>query len=528
MAVSTSSLSQVELVNWCKGEQVDVKHALLLYGVPEGVSREDIEKTAGNIKVLGRVVVRGKMFHPQQQSLMVLLECREEIDPSRIPPEIVPLSGGRGWKVIYYTEPQPDVFQEKLFAFLQSEGKTLEDIQGLDIPTKAGNGNPEDIIHAVGDVMNRANKQPDSHSYRRLRTFSGVIPTPVGEESFDNWLEQATLLVEEGECSDKEKRRHILESLKGPAFEIIQAVRLTKNDASPDEYIAAIESIFGTVQSAEELHLAFRNLHQQPGEHLSEFLRRLERSLVKVVQRGGLPVSVANSARLEQLLRGSTSALMLLQLRIRERVNNPPTLLALLREVMEEEARQTAKQSQVALLRQRVRTVQAQMEKETDSAIQDELQTQIQKLRAQLDEKNKSHPPSMPQDPSQGVKENRKKKTEAQSELQLLRKQVKVLENKVSVMTVKCHSDPSREPSTQPRRYQAGSGHKPSPKAFPSKDEERFCYRCGENGHIATRCSAPENPQKVISKLIRLVRSPPDPSKESPRPPAEEQCRQSQ
>lgn len=265
MEASTSSLSQLELINWCKGELVDVKHALLLYGVPVGVSKEEIKETAERIKALGRVVVRGKMFHPQQQSLMVLLECREPVDPSKILPEIMPVSGGSGWKAIYYTEPQPDEFEEKLFAFLQSEGKTLEDIQGLSLPPKVGNSNPEDLIRAVGEVISKTSKQPD----RRLRTFSGIIPTPAGEESFDNWLEQATLLVEEGECSDKEKRRRILESLKGPAFEIIQAVRMTQSEASSDEYVAAIESIFGTVQSAEELHLTFRNLHQQSGERLS-------------------------------------------------------------------------------------------------------------------------------------------------------------------------------------------------------------------------------------------------------------------
>uniref|UniRef100_A0AAQ5YD25 Paraneoplastic antigen Ma-like N-terminal domain-containing protein n=1 Tax=Amphiprion ocellaris TaxID=80972 RepID=A0AAQ5YD25_AMPOC len=55
-----------QLVNWCRGELVDVKHALLLYGVPESVSIAEIEETAESIKVLGKVVVRGKMFHPQQ------------------------------------------------------------------------------------------------------------------------------------------------------------------------------------------------------------------------------------------------------------------------------------------------------------------------------------------------------------------------------------------------------------------------------------------------------------------------------
>lgn len=133
-------------------------------------------------------------------------------------------------------------------------------------------GNSEAIIRAVGELMVRTNKQPESHPYRRLRTFSGVIPTPAGEEVLDTWLEQARLLVDEGECSDKEKRRRILESLKGPALEIIQAVRLTQPDASSQDYIEAIETIFGSVESAEDLYLSFRALHQQPGEHLSEFL----------------------------------------------------------------------------------------------------------------------------------------------------------------------------------------------------------------------------------------------------------------
>lgn len=32
--------------------------------------------------------------------------------------------------------------------------------------------------------------------------------------------------------------------------------------------------------------------------------------------------------------------------------------------------------------------------------------------------------------------------------------------------------------------------------------EERFCYRCGENGHVASECRNKENQSKVIKKLI--------------------------
>uniref|UniRef100_A0A667XRV0 Uncharacterized protein n=1 Tax=Myripristis murdjan TaxID=586833 RepID=A0A667XRV0_9TELE len=259
----------LDLVNWCRGEGVDVKHALLLYGVPENIAVDVIEETAETVKALGKVQVRGKMFSPQQQSLMVLCECREETDSTKIPPELVPVMGGCAWNTVHYVEPQhngsSDAFTEKLLKLLQSEGKTMDDVQRICNPNEQ-HGSPESIIRAVGDVWSRTNKPPDSNAFRRLRTFSGVSPTPSGEECFDIWLEQAKLLVDEGECSEKEKQRRILESLKGPALEIIQAMRMTDPDASLMEYIQAIESIFGVTQSGEDLYFSFRSLQQQSGE----------------------------------------------------------------------------------------------------------------------------------------------------------------------------------------------------------------------------------------------------------------------
>lgn len=127
-------------------------------------------------------------------------------------------------------------------------------------------------------------------------------------------------------------------SLKGPALEIVKAVRHTNPDASPDECLKALESAFGSVESGDDLYFAFRLMQQQRGEKLSDFLRRLERSLAKVIQRGGLPVSHRERARLEQLLRGAVdSDMMLIQLRLRERNATPPNFLQLLTEIRAEE-----------------------------------------------------------------------------------------------------------------------------------------------------------------------------------------------
>lgn len=66
----------------------------------------------------------------------------------------------------------------------------------------------ESIIAAVGDLLDKTKVRPaDCGSYARLRMFSGVLPTPLGEEPFEHWLEQAWLMVKETECPDREKRR---------------------------------------------------------------------------------------------------------------------------------------------------------------------------------------------------------------------------------------------------------------------------------------------------------------------------------
>ncbi|KAK9542055.1 hypothetical protein VZT92_002054 [Zoarces viviparus] len=530
MAGQASRPSQLDLVNWCRGEGVDVTHALLIYGVPEHITVDVIEETAETIKALGKVRVRGKMFHSQHQSLMVLCECREAVDPTTIPPVVVPIMGGSVWNTVHGIVDQNNDsagdFTEKLLTLLQQEGKTMDDIQRLCGPSIATNSSPESIIHAVGDVWGRTNKPPESNAYRRLRTFSGITPTPTGEECLDSWLEQAKFLVEESECSVKEKRRRILESLKGPALEIIQAVRMSEPDASPMEYIHALESIFGTSESGEDLYFSFRSLRQQPGERLSEFLQRLERSLIKVVQGGGLLVSAANKARVEQLIRGSTSDLMLLQLKVRERRDNPPTFLNLLQEIREEECHQSARQSLGApLRRQNVRTVQAEKGLEPELAYQNELGTQIQELKAKMGERASTQHQPTAGCPQSGPKEMKKLKTESHSDIQSLRKQVKALEDKISVMAVRSTADPSRDTMTQFNRYKAGSSHKPVPFKVqsPKETDEYFCYRCGENGHIAPRCTEPENSQKVIKRLIRLVRGAQDGAKENPKNTSEEQ-----
>lgn len=145
-------------------------------------------------------------------------------------------------------------------------------------------------------------------------------------------------MVEESDCSAKEKRRCIMENLKGPALGVVKAARNADPEVSPAQYLDAIESAFGSAESGEDLYFTFRLLQQRPKEKLSDFLRWLELSLSRVVNRGGLPADRADRARVEQLLRGAVhSDLMLVQLKLRERRERPPPFLELLSEVRSKE-----------------------------------------------------------------------------------------------------------------------------------------------------------------------------------------------
>lgn len=496
---------QSELIEWCREAVIDPAHALLLTGVPQNTETASIEKVAESVKLFGRVRVRDSKCGATPTTLLVLCECREVVDPTNCPEELHPTDGEEAWMIIIATEREsahvaPAEFADKLSKFLKDEGKSMTDVHALFSPQSANPSSPESIIRAVGEILEKTVRpSSDGSAYRRLRTFSGIVPTPVGEETMDHWIEQAKLMISECECSEKEKRRRIVESLKGPALEIIKAVRMSCPDAEAVKYVEALESTFGSSESGEDLYFAFRLLRQCPGESLSAFLRRMEKSLTKVIQKGGLTSANADKARVEQLIRGAVeSDMMLLQLRLRERKENPPTFLSLLNEVREAEEMEATRRKITAT----AKPIHLQEESICPTVVH-ELKAEIQELRAQIKTDRSNIASSMmienrvkpcqlsPTDSKEVVKE---------TEVQMLKNQVQQLQQQLAVMSVgqsnsTSHAQLPLTPVSSSSRHQLSK-----PKA------DYFCYRCGEEGHIATKCKAPENATLVINKLVRSLK----------------------
>ena len=481
---------QVELIGWCDTVTVDVTHAILVVGVGSDLEVAKIEEELHTVQCWGRVRVRGTKPYRDGDGLLVLCECKEVIDPKVVPPEVRPKDGAV-WKIITHSQPSTipayaEDFSAKLQRFLASEGKTLADIQSM-------SSTDESVLRAMVDVVSRTTKsQAESHGYRRLRIFSGITPTPAGEESLEYWLEQATLMVQESELTEPEKRRRILECLRGPALEIVQSLRLSKQGATAQEFLDALDSAFGSAESAEDLYFSFRLIQQKSGEKRSDYVRRIEPFLAKVVKKGGVSARDKDKVRIEQLLRGAIdSDLMLLQLRLKERRIKPPNFLDLLSEIRaEEEYQQTRKK-----VNARIRSVAVCNDSVVDDVDIEVLKADFKALKAQVFEMGKnsagkgaSAHTSIPSPSHSG---------NDKSEAAALRKKVKTLSKKL-----RSKGGSAAEPSATVAAAVAGSQSQGSRKAQSPAGGERFCYRCGEDGHIATKCSSAENEKKVIRRLI--------------------------
>ncbi|XP_073214400.1 paraneoplastic antigen Ma1 homolog [Lepidochelys kempii] len=375
------------------------------------------------------------MFVRKDGDFAVLCELSSAVDPLQVQGTIAVEDGE--WKVITTgNQPSPAPaseveFLKKMSAFLGKEGKTLADMPGLlgldpGVPPREAAPSPDEWVKALGQALEKVvPPHPESSPYRKLRLFSGG-PTPVpGEEAFEPWLEHTTEMLQEWAVPEAEKRRRLVECLRGPALDVIRTLKLSNPGVKVKDCLEALDHAFGRTKGSEDVYCKFLNARQQKGEKVSAYIQRLEKLLQSAIMRGAVAVEQMDRTRLAQIVRGiQYQNPILLQLRLRERQDNPPGYSRLIKEVLMVNPQEELTQ-RVQVLTQKV----AELENTIDSA-----------------------------------------KTSGYKEPPVTTVQ------KTTFIT-----------SAPPQQH--------------GKGQSFFCYRCGQDGHIAARCQNAENPPLVYQKL---------------------------
>ncbi len=189
------------------------------------------------------------------------LKSKEHIDPNLSTPlKSCLVFGAEPWKIVILSgeDTSSGDFAKKVHNLLQSEGRTAEDLQAMFSSTVLETPRLMLLYGLFGDLLEKTGKTPsETEGIERLRMFSGTIPTPAGEEQFEHWMEQAWLMLKESDGTAKEKKRRMIESLRGPALEIVKVVRDSDTNVTPEEYLNALEQAFGSAESGDDLYFAF-------------------------------------------------------------------------------------------------------------------------------------------------------------------------------------------------------------------------------------------------------------------------------
>ncbi|XP_067400773.1 paraneoplastic antigen Ma1 homolog [Emydura macquarii macquarii] len=460
-----------KLMSWCKEVGVPPSRAIILGKVPIDTEDAVIYQALGTVKIFGKTIIYGRHRDSNNQTVSVLVRVAAELDPQCVPPEVGIVDEIGPWPVFLPgTAPQeqamsagtPD-FMTKLDAWLQQEGKTLEDVRAIvtpeSTPPAATN---EGLITVLGQLVERCTRQPyEGVGYRKLRFFSGIKPTPAGEDDFESWMDQATQMMEEWQCPDNIKRQRLAESLRGPASDVIRSLRTSNPAAGAMEYLHALDDIYGTTESGEELYLRFRSTYQEDGEKLSQYICRLDKLLHRVLVKKGILDTRVNQVRMEQVLKGACPGnLIALKLQLSNSLQNPPSFSSLVRDVREEEDRLAARETG--------RIPVASVCTLTSVAPHDEIADLKKGLLCLTEQVN-----------------------------QLLRLSTGVEKPDRSSQSQR------RDATVRDNNSVADNTTHSSRGSVETNRSDIFCYKCGEDGHTKRDCDAEEDLRKVARKLIQ-------------------------
>ncbi|XP_006900054.1 PREDICTED: paraneoplastic antigen-like protein 5-like [Elephantulus edwardii] len=327
------------LEDWSKGMDLDPRKALLIVGIPVECTEAEIKETVkAGLQAVCSYKVVGRMFRREDSAKAVFLELVEPVNYTTMPSHI--LGRGGTWEVVVEPRNPDDEFLSKLNYFLKDEGRRMVDVAKTlgygGSPGAASEGRePEALGSGAAPGL-----QPlkESMWYRKLSLFSGNAFLAPDEETFEVWIEQVTEMVQLWQVSEVEKRRRLLESLRGPALSIMRVLRANNDAITVEECLDALVQIFGSKEDSRTSQFRFLQACQKAGEKVSAFLLRLEPLLQKAVRHSPMSARNADSIRLKHILtRASMTTALRGKLDILNQRGCPPTFLELMKLIRDEE-----------------------------------------------------------------------------------------------------------------------------------------------------------------------------------------------
>lgn len=283
-------------------------------------------------------------------------------------------------------------------------------------------------------------------SERKLPRFSGAERPKQGEVSFKRWQRAANRLLEETDVSEEVKKRSVLRSLQDTADDIADLHR----DKTAKDIFDVMVVQYGWMIDGDDLLVEFYNILQGDKQSTSEYVSDLFVQLGEVVNLKGLEATNMPKVLLKQFIRGTHDEDMLLKLRLEDKVNNPPQFPELIASIRREECKRTE------------RKLRHKKQARAHAAV---------------------------------VKEEEREDPEVRS----LRQRVSELEA-VAARYEEPEPDP---PSTAPTPEMAMLQQRLAAveKKLTGKRGFVFCYRCGEDAHLATECVNAPNKALVDQKV---------------------------
>ncbi|XP_004715688.1 paraneoplastic antigen-like protein 6B [Echinops telfairi] len=288
------------LRDWCRWMGVSARRGLLVLGIPEDCEEAEVhEALEAALWPLGRFSVLGRVFREEENAAVALVELAQEVDYALVPRE-VPGSGGP-WRVVCVPRCSGEEVLGRVFHFLEQQGQTAESVAGA-----LGLGLQR--VCWLRSVSQAAQPWVETVRYQPLGVFSGRGEEPgPGEEPFEAWLDHAGDMLQVWQSvSERERRRRLLEGLRGTALQLVHGLLAENPARSAQECLDALVQVFGDTDSEAATRLRCLTAQQRRGERLSAFVLRLEVVLQRAVEKGALARAAADHLRLRQVLTKAT------------------------------------------------------------------------------------------------------------------------------------------------------------------------------------------------------------------------------